>query len=85
MELPVFGAVGAGLVWGWLLGGRLLRPRHLVVVSLIAVTAAFAAEISEIVNQRSAFTFLCSVLPALCLHMIWISALKRRRLIKVLT
>jgi hypothetical protein len=74
--VALFGSLGLGLVWGWLIGNRTMSLRDSVVLS----TATLLATI-EVVVLAGAFitpSFLGAVTVAFMLHVISVRELRSR-------
>lgn len=74
------GSVGAGLVWGWLLGLRApwgRRPAHSAAAAF-AASLLFALEALALVDWRAAGILLASLVAGLLARLGWRGALKAR-------
>jgi hypothetical protein len=81
LQMAVFGGIGVGLVWGWLIGkldGKFLRPTSNGLVIGI-ITSLLGFEILFLVNMMAIMLFIVATIFALSIHIIW-----RRSLLKSL-
>ena len=74
------GAIGFGLVWGWLLGFYDVRPEKapVVVVSLTGASAAGAGATAWLAGFSATPHFAIAALIALFVHSQWRSELRKR-------
>jgi hypothetical protein len=80
MLIMGFGAVGAGLVWGWLAGlvGTPVRWSLRAVVALVLATGAFAWEVTVLAGLPRTLLFLAGAMMALAAGTFWRHQLRRR-------
>jgi len=78
--IVTFGAIGFGLVWGWLLGLCNLRPEKLpiTITSLAAGSVLGAAVTAWIGGVSATAPFSVAALIALFVHSQWRSELRKR-------
>lgn len=73
------GGAGAGLVWGWLLGGRVAgRPSMSVMPAALAASLVFAAEAVALAGWRTGGILLVSIAGGLVAHVGWRGRLRAR-------
>lgn len=78
--LTLFGAMGIGLVWGWLLGMWFARVRQLLRLSNLGVlvTGVIGAIVLAFTNIELVLAFLVSAVVSLVLHLVWRRILAQR-------
>lgn len=78
--LTFAGAIGIGLVWGWLMGMWILPARQLVRAANLALlaTVAMGGTIFLLTNQQLLIGFLISEGLSFLLHMLWRREIVRR-------
>lgn len=88
MLLPLFGSVGVGLVWGWLLVQRHRRPsakrsaptihRFGELLALGAATGTVALLVGFLAGRAAIAAFLAATSVALVAHLTWLQTLRTR-------
>lgn len=78
--LNLAGAIGIGLVWGWLMGMWIAPARNLVRAAnfVLFATIAMGGAISLFTNQQLLIGFLISEGLSFLLHLLWRREIARR-------
>lgn len=81
MLIPVLGASGLGLVWGWLAATFTFQVRRPMrqTLWLLAATVVASAEVAALGGSMSVAPFLGAAALALWLHLGWKAELRNRR------
>lgn len=91
LEAPIIssiiGALGStclGLVWGWLIGTRMMRMRRpwRFIASVLLATLVLSAEVAWFQNWMRSTLFVGATLFAFSVHFEWRSKLSRIRNLK---
>jgi hypothetical protein len=78
--LQVLGAIGLGLVWGWLAARLLYHTRWSVVISVLLGLVAQGLIVLRLSSARAALWFCGALVVGGLIGLIWIRTLEARRL-----
>ena len=80
MVLPLFGSIGIGMVWGWLIGnleGRIHQPQRTIPVIIVATFPIFV-EVFLLEDARAVVVLGGAITFTLLIHVFWRRQLRRR-------